>query len=127
MICIVPAPGCGDTLCLPRACGTNDACPEGSACFPYDMKTSGSKVKTCVRIPADPPYADGTLGGKCLPDGSCVSPLHFCRDACSLGGMMCIVPVETCLPWVCDPAAPNCPIGSTCDDVGITTACVKKG
>jgi len=121
MICIVPAPGCGDMVCLPRACGTDDKCPAGSTCMAYDRKMSGSTMKTCVRIGDGIP---GDLLQRCASDADCNSPLHFCRDGCP-PDVACIVAVDVCLPIPCDPAAPACPEGSACQEAGITTACVK--
>ncbi len=122
MICIVPAPGCGETLCLPRRCGTDDQCPAGSVCMPYDRKMDGSTLKYCVRYGEGVP---GDLFQRCGSDADCGSAQHFCRDTCP-PDMMCIVATEACIPIVCDPDKPGCPDGSTCQDVGITTACVKK-
>lgn len=121
VMCIVPAPGCNEPACVPRACGADDQCPEGAYCYPYDGRMSGSTMKTCVRIGEDVP---GDLGTRCTSDEQCTSPLHFCRDSCP-PEMMCILPVEACLPIPCDKAAPQCPDDATCEDVGFTTACVK--
>ena len=84
------------------------------------MWCSGS---TClVRIGEDVP---GDIGKRCTSQDQCTSPLHFCRDSCP-PEMMCILPVEACLPIPCDKAAPQCPDDATCEDIGFTTACVKK-
>jgi hypothetical protein len=121
-ICIAPVPGCGIPACMPLACGANDACPEGSVCFPYDNKRSGSTMKTCIRQPAQVP--DG-FADKCAPIAdTCSSPQNFCRDACP-PDIFCIAATDACLPIVCEPDGAPCPSGSTCEDVGIASACVK--
>lgn len=122
VMCIVPAPGCDQPACVPQNCGVDDQCPEGSYCYPYDGRMSGSTMKTCVRVGQDVP---GDLGMRCASDDECASPLHFCRDSCP-PDMMCILPVDACLPIPCDKAAPQCPDDATCEDIGFTTACVKK-
>ncbi len=120
LFCIAPAPGCNEPICIPKPCGTNDACPEGAVCFPYDLKSSGSTMKVCARL--TPPLVG--LGQRCASAQDCASPQHFCREYCP-PGLFCIAPTEVCLPIVCDPAGTPCPEGATCADVGITTACVK--
>ena len=121
-ICIVAVPGCGIPACMPKACGASDACPDGSTCLPYDNKSAGSTMKTCVRQPTK---VAGGYWAPCASDAACTSPQQFCRDGCP-ADTFCIVATEVCLPIVCDPAGTPCPDGSTCANVGITTACVKS-
>jgi hypothetical protein len=126
MFCIAPSEACNQMFCIPEPCDQDGNCPEGSTCIPYGGKFDESQAKTCVRVQQGSPRPDGSYGGKCLPDGECLSVQHFCVDACAVNGMICIVPAMTCLPMACDKDKPLCPEDAECRDVGITNACVKK-
>lgn len=126
IFCIAPAPGdgrappdfCNQKNCVPVPCALPDKqCPTGSKCFGYGMDGSLPPL-TCVRNVGEVP---GGFLGTCSNSKDCLSNQYFCQSL----PVMCIVPCDVCLPLACDEDE-DCPPGSECQDVGITTVCVKK-
>lgn len=134
MFCIAPPPGdgeapsddnpCNQKNCVPMACygPEKDQCPTDSICVPYGdfmgMPGEGS-INTCLRDAGEIP---GGYGASCNNSKECLADQYFCHS----GMVMCILPCTVCLPLKCGPEEPKCPPDSTCENVGITNACVKK-
>lgn len=106
-ICVVACP----SACAPLPCSPD--CPTGFTCVDY------GSAKTCVRDPGGTP---GGYGATCVAHTDCLPPL-FCQDTCP---GMCIVPIMRCTPLDCSTALCPTDVQSTCEDVGITKACVRK-
>ncbi len=127
IFCIAPAPGdgqapsdfCNQKNCVPVPCTFEDTqCPEGSKCVGYGTNVFPGIV-TCVR---DVGKVPGGFGDACSNSKDCLSDQYLCHS----GQVMCVVPCDVCQPLACDEGQEECPPGSECQDVGITTVCVKK-